>query len=107
MEDMNIVIFAFRQCQQQVIDKWLPFIEDLLRNYPSLAYYELPTIGKLARAFIVLEWLVHAGMRSGIQNHEVRERTKTLYIRKGKFKKQLEIGDEGNIHLFLINKQVK
>ena len=49
--------------------------------------------------------MIDGGMRAGIPNKEVRERTITIYINKSKFKKTLEIPNEQTIYIFLVNQK--
>jgi hypothetical protein len=49
--------------------------------------------------------MIDGGMRAGIPNTQVRERTITVYTDKSKFKKALEIPNEKTIYLFLVNKK--
>ena len=95
----NVLIVAFQQWHQGLVNSWVPFLNRLVEQYPDFDYYELPTIREM-------NWLsqsiIDNGMRAGIPSRDTRRRTITLYIDKELFKKKLEIPDESDIHLFLV-----
>lgn len=98
----NVLIIAFQQWHQGLVNSWVPFLNHMVEQYPDFDYYELPTIRKM-------NWLsrsiIDNGMRAGIPSHDTRRRTITLYIDKEPFKKKLEIPDESDIHLFLMTNE--
>lgn len=99
--EYNLVFIAFQRWHQDLIDEWVPFIEQLAEQYPDLNYYEFPTLpdkGFLYRTFL------NEGMRAGIPNKATRERTITLYLDKHSFRNKLEIKNEQNIWLYLFDK---
>ena len=98
--NFNLVIIAFQQPQQTVVNTWIPFVQELEEKFPGFIYYELPTIYEMlafSRTFI------NEGMRAGIPDQTARERTITLYLDKATFKSALDISSEGEIHLFLVD----
>ena len=98
--EMNLVFIAFQQWQQHDVDTWLPLAQTLVEQYPTLHYYELPTIRPMnfiARSFI------DGGMRSGIADRSAREATITLYINKGLFRQALNIPSENQIYVLLVD----
>lgn len=100
--DFNLVIVPFQQYQQQLVNTWIPFAQDMEASYPGFVYYELPTIYEmplLSRTFL------NEGMRAGIPDQTARERTITLYLNKETFKSALEIPSEEDIYLFLVNRE--
>jgi hypothetical protein len=99
---LNIVIVAFQQWHQSLVDSWVPYLLSMKERFPEIEFYELPTIRKmnfLYRSFI------NSGMRAGIPSEQTRRRTITLYIDKMPFKRDLQIPNEDNIHIFLIDKE--
>ena len=99
--DLNVILIAFQQWQQKLIDTWIPFVQQLERDNPAIRYYELPVIQRLnwvARKFI------NEGMRAGIPDPIARERTITLYIDKDRFRGDLELPVETDIHLLLVSR---
>ena len=99
---LNLVLIAFQQWQQRQVDPWLPFARRLEEAYPSLRYYELPTIQErnvVARTFI------NEGMRAGIPDPVARERTITLYVDKRAFREALGLRSEENIYALLLDRE--
>jgi hypothetical protein len=100
--DYNLLIVPFQQYQQQIVNTWIPFAQEVEASFPGFIYYELPTIYQmpvLARTFI------NEGMRAGIPDQTARERTVTLYLNKETFKTALDIPTEDDIYLFLVNRE--
>jgi hypothetical protein len=99
--NLNLVIIAFQQHQQAVVNTWIPIAQELEEKIPGFIYYELPTIYEMpafSRTFI------NEGMRAGIPDQTARERTITLYLDKETFKSALDIANEGQIHIFLVDR---
>jgi hypothetical protein len=99
--EINLVVIAFQQWQQAMVNSWVPFLEELERSVPQLRYYELPTIQQLdplSRLFI------NEGMRAGIRDGETRHRTVTLYVDKEPFRDALALPDEGTIYLLAVDR---
>lgn len=102
--DLNLVVLAFKQNQQIIVNTWLPFAQESELAFPGFFYYELPTINEmtsLSRTFI------NEGMRAGIPDQTARERTVTLYLDKEALKSALDITNENNIYLFLVDQDGK
>lgn len=83
-------------------DEWLPFLDDLARKNPDIAFYELPTLNI---SYILVRRVIDGGMQAGIPDKNARERTITLYLNKKAFSKELDIPDEKTITVLLINKK--
>ena len=96
----NLLFIAFKREQQADIDSWLPLVKQLVKEYPALAYYELPTI---YRSHPLFRWWVNTGMRMGIPDRKAREVTITLYLDKPAFRKALALHDEARIYVLLVN----
>jgi hypothetical protein len=98
---INLVFIAFLRRHQDLIDEWVPFVEQLAQENPDFHYYEFPTLprkGPIYRTFL------NEGMRAGIPNDVTRARTITLYIDKRSFRKALDIENEQNIWVYLFDK---
>ncbi len=102
--ELNLVMVAFQQWQQSVIDSWVPFLESLAEMYNDFDYYELPTIRKMNALY---RRFIDGGMRAGISSRDTRARTITLYIDKDPFKEALDIVTEETIYLYLLDKEGK
>jgi hypothetical protein len=96
---LNVLIVAFQQWHQGLVNSWVPVLNNLVEQNADFDYFELPTIRKM-------NWLsrsiIDNGMRAGIPSRDTRRRTITLYIDKEPFKRELQIPDESEIHLFLV-----
>jgi hypothetical protein len=102
--DVNLVFIAFLRRHQDLIDEWVPFVEELAQNYSDLHYYEFPTLprnGPIYRTFL------NEGMRAGIPDEATRARTITLYLDKSAFRKALDIDNEQNMWVYLFSKSGK
>lgn len=74
--DPLVLAVAFRMWQQGQVDSWVPWADDVRARVPGLRFYEIPVLGawwRPARAFI------DGGMRRGIGDDQVSERTLTAY----------------------------
>ena len=98
--DPRILIVAFQQWHQRLVNSWVPFLSTLIDKFPNFDFYELPTIRKMN---FLYRRFIDGGMRAGIPSIDTRRRTVTLYIDKESFKETLEIESEESIYLFLIN----
>ncbi len=99
--DYNLVIVPFKQYQQQIVNTWIPFAQEIEASFPRFIYYELPTIYEMP---VLSRTFLNEGMRAGIPDQTARERTITLYLDKETFKSALAIPTEDDIYLFLINR---
>jgi hypothetical protein len=102
--NLNLVILAFWQRHQALVDTWMPLATDLEQTYPGFATYELPVIQSRSR---LSQWFIDSGMRAGISDERVRERTITLYLDKPPFLESLDIVDDGTIHVVLVDQTGK
>lgn len=96
----NVVIVAFLQKQQELVDTWLPELAKISATQKGFHYYELPTLSKLNR---LTRWVIYRGMRAGIKDPGARSRTVTLHIDKEPFKTQLGVMTEKDIFLFVVD----
>ena len=99
---LNLVFVAFQRRQQMEVDSWSPLADALERSTDGLFSYELPVIesrGAVSRLFI------NEGMRAGIPNARVRERTITLYLDKAVFRSALEMPDEDHVYILLVDRR--
>jgi hypothetical protein len=100
--ELNITLIAFEQWQQNTVNTWLPFVEQLEQRYDTVRYYELPVIRRMnffARTFI------NEGMRAGIPDTKAKERTITFYLDKPAFRQALDLPHERDIYILLIDQE--
>jgi len=95
----NLIMVAFQQYHQNIVNTWIPHVQELEAETPGFVYYELPTIKEMS---LITRTFINEGMRAGIPDQTARERTVTLYIDKDKFTAALNIPDEDDIYLFLV-----
>jgi len=99
--ERNVVFVAFQMEQQKDVDTWAPWLKRTLPKYPGSDFYEIPTIQRMVAP---MRWVINRGMRGGIPDRAVRERTVTLYIDKEPFKRSLGITTESVIQVLLVDK---
>ena len=99
--ERNVVFVAFEMEQQREVDSWAPWLKQALPRYPGSDFYEIPTIKRMVAP---MRWVINRGMRGGIPDRAVRERTVTLYIDKEPFKRSLGITTESTIQVLLVDR---
>jgi len=99
--ELNLVIIPFQRRHQTLVDQWSLFLNNIERSNHNFRYYEIPTLNS---GYKLMRSIIDGGMRAGIPDKSVRERTITLYTNKNLFEKQLNIKSEDTIYLFLIRK---
>jgi len=99
--EINLLLVAFWQRHQALVDTWMPLAQRIEERYEGFAAYELPVIQNRSR---FSRWFIDSGMRAGIPNPQVRERTITLYLDKAEFLDALEISDDGTIYAILVDR---
>jgi len=98
---LNLLIVPFQRWHQSLADEWSVFLNNIEKSNQDFRYYEVPTLNS---GYKVMRFMIDRGMRAGIPNRSVRDRTITLYTNKPLFEKQLNIKSEDTIYLFLIRK---
>jgi hypothetical protein len=99
--EWNVVIIAFRREQQELVDSWMPWLEQRAATDPRLGFVELPAIGmqwQLARP------VIDGGMAAAVRDQETRRRTLTVYTDIRRVTVPLGISDRGTIWLFLVDR---
>jgi len=99
--EWNVVVVAFRRQQQELVDSWVPWLEERAAETPWLRFVELPAIG--------LQWqparpVIDGGMAAAIRDPQTRRRTLTVYTDVRRVTTPLGIGDRGTIWLFLVDR---
>ncbi len=96
----RLVVVAFEQWQQRLVDSWLPHLKRLAAEHGNTAVYEIPV---LARRWVIGRAFIDGGMRSGIADSAVRDGTITVYTDVGAFARGAGISDTKTISMFLLN----
>jgi hypothetical protein len=101
--EYNLIIFAFEQEQQPMVDTWINKIPEFNKAFDDFQLYEIPVIYEGSALF---RFYVNNGMRTGIRDEAARFRTVTIYTDRKKFLKEMDIKDGmENIYTYLVNKQ--
>jgi uncharacterized surface protein with fasciclin (FAS1) repeats len=102
--DLNLLLIASKRQQQKDVNTWFPYGEELEKRFEGFRYYEIPTIGS---GYTFMRSFIDNGMRGGIPSVDQRNRTITLYLDKGPYKKSLNIRSENTIYAALVNRAGK
>jgi hypothetical protein len=99
--EWTVVIVAFQRQQQELVDSWVPWLEQRTAADPRLGFAELPAIG--------LQWrsarpVIDGGMAAAIRDQQTRRRTLTVYTDLRRVTAPLGIADRGTIWLFLVDR---
>jgi hypothetical protein len=100
--ELNILLVAFYQWHQDLVDTWVPAVRQLEGSYSSVRFYEIPVIQKMN---FVYQTFINEGMRAGIPNPATRQKTITLYLNKEEFRRAVDIPDERTIWVLVIDRQ--
>ncbi|MCM8535011.1 MAG: hypothetical protein NE334_03655 [Lentisphaeraceae bacterium] len=100
-KNRTIVVVAFERDQQKLCDAWYKQIETHLAKDTDSAYFEIPTISKMNP---FTRWIIYRGMRSGIEDEQMRKQVITLHIDKKPFKDSLGIDTEKTVHVFVMDR---
>jgi len=97
----TVVIIAFRREQQDLVDSWVPWLDQQTAADPWLGFAELPAIG--------LRWqparpVIDGGMAAAIRDQKTRRRTLTVYTDIRRVTVPLGISDRDTIWLFLVDR---
>jgi hypothetical protein len=99
--ELNMLIIPFQRWHQTLVDQWSLFLNNIENLNHDFRYYEIPTLNI---TYKVMRFMIDGGMRAGIPDKQIRERTITTYLNKSLFKRHLNIQSEDTIYLFLIRK---
>ena len=94
-----LVFVAFTRKQQSDIDAWAAFVDRVRQNWPTLAVWELPTIGS---GYKFMRGIIENGMRSGIKSQTARESTVTLFVDAEVFAKNIGASGLGEIAILVV-----
>lgn len=98
--DLNLLLVAFYQWHQPIVNSWIPLAESLEATY-NFRYFELPVIQPMN---VLNRTMINEGMRLGIPDWTARERTVTLYLDKSAFRRALKLPNEDTVYAFLVNR---
>jgi len=98
--ERNIVLIAFYRRHQELVDSWVPWLEEHVATDPDLQFYELPTIGRI---WAPMRNLIDGGMAAAIREPRILKRTLTVYGDVRHVTRPLGIEDRSTIALVLVD----
>jgi len=98
--ERNVVIVAFQRHHQELVDSWVPWLEEHAAADAGLRFYELATIGRL---WAPVRPFIDGGMASAIREPVVLQRTLTIYGDVHKVTRPLGIVDRSTITVLLVD----
>lgn len=98
----HVIIVAFQQWHQLLVDKWAPGLHALAEKHPGMEVWEVPSISKGYRIF---RGGIDGGMRAGIPDIDTRRHTLTIYTDIRELEHELGIDSTKTIHVFLVDCQ--
>jgi hypothetical protein len=99
--ELNLVIVAFKQWQQDWADTWIPSLQSLAYQHKNLRVYEMPTMSRFNGIY---RFMIDNGMRAGIPDKAVRAATLCAYIDIPPFAEALQLPNYDSIYLFLLDR---
>lgn len=98
----HVIIVAFEQWHQMLVDRWVPGLHALAGRHPGLEVWEVPSISTGYRLF---RGYIDGGMRAGIPDPDTRRHTLTAYTDLHALARELEIESLDTIRVFLVDCQ--
>lgn len=98
--ERNVVVVAFQRQHQDLVDSWVPWLEEHAAADPEFRFYELPTIGRI---WAPVRNFIDGGMAAAIRDPVILRRTLTIYGDVNKLTTPLGIDDRSTIALFLVD----
>jgi len=99
--EWTVVIVAFRREQQDLVDSWVPWLEQRAAADSRLRFVELPAIG---RRWQPARPVIDGGMAAAIPDQETRRRTLTVYTDIRRITVPLGITDRDTVWLLLVDR---
>ena len=100
--ERNVVLVAFQRSHQDLVDSWVPWLEQRVANDPGLRFYEVPTIGRI---WAPVRNFIDGGMAASIREPVILRRTLTVYGDVDRVTGPLSIEDRSTISVFLVDRR--
>jgi hypothetical protein len=100
-EGRRLIVVAFQQWQQILVEGWKAEAGDLQTAHPDLTVWEVPSLSKgytLARPYI------DGGMRAGIPDIFVRQHTLTAYTDLRVLTRELGVTTRETVWVYLLDR---
>jgi hypothetical protein len=98
--ECNVVIVAFQRHHQDLVDSWVPWLEEHAAADAGMRFYQLPTIG---RVWAPMRLFIDRGMAAAIREPVVLRRTLTYYGDVNKVARPVGIDDRSTITVLLVD----
>ncbi len=102
--EQNLVLVAFRRDQQQAVDSWITWHDDLVAGHPGWRAYEVPVI---ATRWSPGRAMIDGGMAKAVGTNEARRRTVTVYGDVRRVTDGLAIRDTSEITVLLVDEAAR
>jgi hypothetical protein len=96
----HVLIVAFQQRHQAIVDRWTPPLADLAQRHPGTEVWEVPSI---SRGYRLFRAGIDGGMAAAIPDVGVRRHTLTAYTDLKALARELDITSFETVHVFLVD----
>jgi hypothetical protein len=96
----HIVVLAFQQWHQSIVDRWKPHLEALSERHPGTQVWEVPSI---SRGYRLFRSGIDGGMAAAIPDVNARRHTLTAYTDMGALARDLELHSFETVHVYLVD----
>ncbi|MEO1164734.1 MAG: hypothetical protein AAFV98_13170 [Chloroflexota bacterium] len=100
--DYNVVLLAFDQVHQRLVETWIPTLRDLESENELIRIYEVPTLPEYGP---VTRFTTDLAMSGGIQEELARETTITLYTNLALMQEAIGFETTDTIHIILVDSE--
>jgi hypothetical protein len=100
--ERNVVMIAFQQRHQALIDSWVPWLETIAKSDSKFRFYEIPTIGRIWSPF---RSFIDGGMAAAIREPVILRRTLTVYGDVSRLTSPLGITNRRTIQVLAVDSQ--
>jgi hypothetical protein len=98
--ERNVVMIAFHRQHQDLVDSWVPWLEQQGESDPGFRFYEVPTIGRI---WAPVRRFIDGGMAAAIRIPAILQRTLTVYGDVSRLTTPLGITDTSTITVVLVD----
>jgi hypothetical protein len=99
--DYTLVLLAFWDWQQPMVDSWIEIADRLEVSEPGLEYFEMPVVQASNHE---THQQIDDAMRSGIHSRRAREKTIPLYVAKRAFLRRLGLPTDDEVYALLVDR---
>ena len=95
----HIVVLAFQQRHQMIVDEWKPSLEAIAEAHPGTQVWEVPS---LSRGYRLFRSGIDGGMAAAITDVDTRRHTMTAYTDLGALARDLDLPSMDTVSVFLV-----